>query len=445
MFDKIIKTIPNFIKKWLRSLKTKWADNPRKRKLFLVMQKKHQELLVNIRGKKKLKVIFLVIHKGIWKLDPVFQKMAKDPFFEPIILVCPYTPNGENNMWQEMKECYEYFEEKEYPLLSSFDREKNRWRTLEEIQPDIIFFTNPHKITRKEYYEDAYLNYLTCYVPYYSDVASNYNVDSAYNGIVQNIVWLYFASSSYSFERAKCFQANRGTNVILSGMPNLESLSVSKSSSHDVWKSVGDRKRIIYAPHQSVLKNEPLYMSTFIEVADFMILLSEKYKDKVQWSFKPHPLLKEKLYQHPSWGKDKTDLYYYYWEKSEHTQLDNGDYIELFRTSDALIHDCGSFVFDYLVTGKPCAYLLFDSKRQLKVINEFGKWALDHHRILAKHGQIEIFVSDLLSNHINKVIDLKEFYEAHIKPLYELGAPSELIVNTIKSEIFCNPRYPSGL
>jgi hypothetical protein len=33
------------------------------------------------------------------------------------------------------------------------------------------------------------------------------------------------------------------------------------------------------------------------------------------------------------------------WERSE-----NGDYIDLFKL-DALIHDCGSFMAEYLITG----------------------------------------------------------------------------------------------
>jgi hypothetical protein len=435
MLNRITKLIPKFIKNWLQPLKIKWVDNPRKRNLFLAMQKKHQEILAEIKGKEKVKVVFLVIHKSVWKVDPVFQKMLKDPFFEPLILICPYTPVDEQRMLEDMQECYEYFEGKAYPLLLSYHQEKKRWRTLEEIQPDIVFFTNPHKLTRKEYYEDAYLNYLTCYVPYYSDVASNYNVYNAYNGVVQNVVWLYFASSAYSLERAKRFQANRARNVILSGMPNLECLIQNNSLDKTSWKSLGDRKKIIYAPHQSVLEKEPIHLSTFIEVANFMVLLSEKYQDEIQWSFKPHPLLKQKLYEHPSWGKDKTDLYYLYWEKSAHTQLDTGDYIELFKTSDALIHDCGSFVFDYLLTGKPCAYLVFDAKRQLKAINKFGKTALECHHILTTHAEIEIFLTELVSGNVTNVLYYDEFYQAHIEPLYESHCPSEFILKTITSKI----------
>src|SRR5690606_301766 len=165
MLDLLKKLLPTTLKDWLRPFKMKLVDNPKKRKLFLHMQKQHQALLQQIKGKEKIKVVFLAIHKSVWKVDSVFKKMLDDPFFEPLILVCPYTPYGEERMRQDMQECYEYFQDKGYPVLYSYHEEENRWITLKEIQPDIVFFTNPHNLTRKEYYEDAYINYLSCYVP----------------------------------------------------------------------------------------------------------------------------------------------------------------------------------------------------------------------------------------------------------------------------------------
>src|SRR5690554_2301 len=38
--------------------------------LSLKMQLKHFELLKELKGKKKIKVVFLAIHKSIWKVDP---------------------------------------------------------------------------------------------------------------------------------------------------------------------------------------------------------------------------------------------------------------------------------------------------------------------------------------------------------------------------------------
>ena len=43
-----------------------------------------------------------------------------------------------------------------------------------------------------------------------------------------------------------------------------------------------------------------------------MVNLLEKSYEELEICFKPHPGLKEKLYQHANWGKDKTEQYYNY-------------------------------------------------------------------------------------------------------------------------------------
>lgn len=74
----IKRFIPKFIK-------NKYYDflnsNFYKKYLFKKMQKKHKQLIEQIKGKEKIKVVFLAIHKSVWKVDPVFKKMLDDPYF----------------------------------------------------------------------------------------------------------------------------------------------------------------------------------------------------------------------------------------------------------------------------------------------------------------------------------------------------------------------------
>src|SRR5690554_6749279 len=190
MLQKILKKLPAPIKDILRLLKQKTYDRWYKKRLFKLMQIKHSELLKEVKGKDKIKVVFLAIHKSVWKVDTVFQKMLKDPFFEPEILVCPYTPYGEERMLEDLKQTYSYFIDKGYPVRKSL-KEDGSWYKLDEIKPDIVFFTNPHDLTRKEYYEDAYFNYLSCYVPYHHEVVTNVE---QYNQGFHVAQWRIFAS-----------------------------------------------------------------------------------------------------------------------------------------------------------------------------------------------------------------------------------------------------------
>lgn len=65
------------------------------------------------------------------------------------------------------------------------------------------------------------------------------------------------------------------------------------------------KKKIIWAPHHSLEDCGGLQLSTFLSYYKFFFELAQKYFNDIQIVFKPHPLLKEKLYQHPDWGKEK--------------------------------------------------------------------------------------------------------------------------------------------
>jgi hypothetical protein len=436
MLVQIKKYIPQRIKRVLWLLKLRTIEQWQKKLLFLCMKKKHQIFLSKIKGKKRIRVIFLTLHKSVWKVDILFKKMQTDPFFEPIILVCPYTAQGEERMWSNMIECLDYFKKKQYRAYSSYNKEEKKWIKLSELEPDIVFFTNSNNLTLHEFYRNAFEGYLSCYVPYFSDIATDYDTQSAYNQLFHNLIWKNFIDSNFSKDRAASVLANKGSNLVVTGSPLLEELLLHKKINYNIWK-LQDRpkKKIIYAPHQSIFEDDVINLSTFLEAGEFIKDLSAKYKDKVQWSFKPHPLLKSKLYKHPKWGKLRTDQYYYYWSNQIFSQLDEGDYIDLFKTSDSIIHDCGSFVLEYLLTKNPCAFLELNQKSQLSSINSFGLEALKCYERIHSLVDIEKFVVKIAESNAPLNSDYMNFIKKYIDKLSKHENPSDLILQNIKKEL----------
>jgi hypothetical protein len=407
----------------------------KKRRLFLRMQKKHQALLAQIKGKESIRVVFLAIHKSVWKVDLVFQRMLADPCFEPIVLVCPYTDHGEERMWEDMRECLVYFSQKGYPTYPTYREEEQRWIKLEELAPDIVFFTNPHNLTRREYYKDAYLNYLTCYVPYFTDVASNYDLNSVYNKSFHNSLWISFLPDMYSKSRALSVIANGGKNFKVVGSLLFEEMQSSVDSNKHIWKIQAlEKKKIIYATHQSINSNDVVNLSTFLYVGELIKRLAIKYQDYIQWSFRPHPILKSKLYSHQDWGPEKTDAYYEFWKTEAYTQLDEGGYVDLFKTSDAMIHDCGSFIVDYLYVNKPCAYILINREVQLGAVNDQGIRSLEFYHKLTAHEEIEDFIEKIHASRITTIPGHKGYIKDLIKTGFDELPPSEMILNNLKNE-----------
>ena len=63
--------------------------------------------------------------------------------------------------------------------------------------------------------------------------------------------------------------------------------------------------------------------------------------------------------------RDEIENYYNEWKKIAYVH-DKGDYMDLFRNSELLISDCGSFRIEYFPTGKPYVYLISSSPQRLK-------------------------------------------------------------------------------
>ena len=80
-------------------------------------------------------------------------------------------------------------------------------------------------------------------------------------------------------------------------------------------------------------------------------------------------------YKHPDWGKVKADEYYELWRTMPNTLLADGTFTNLFEGSDAMVHDCGSFVVDYLYFGHPVMFVSKDIARAKSFVNVPGQRA----------------------------------------------------------------------
>lgn len=408
-----------------------------KKKLFVAnVEKQHQQSLAELRGKDKIKVIFLAIDKSVWKVDSVFNLMLEDPSFEPIILVCPYIRDTEAQMWQNMEAACDYFEQKNYPLISSYNKSEQRWIELAEIKPDIVFFTNPHDLTKKEYYEDAYSNYPSVYVPYYFMATKHVGEeDGQFNSGFFLSAWKIYWPHNYCGQQHKKLSMNKGVNGLVTGYPAVESLvnNENLTISH-CWKAQEkELAKIIFAPHHTIDDSKNA-LSSFLIFGEFIQKLAIANKNRAQWSFKPHPVLKSKLYTHPDWGVEKTDAYYSFWKEQGFTQLNEGGYDDLFLSSDAIIHDCSSFIVEYAFTGKPCLYLV--NKNNLKgLLNEFGEGVIQVYEKAKTIEEIEAFVDSVIEGSIKPDNNKRTYFDAYVKEYYKEKLPSECIIGDIKQSL----------
>jgi hypothetical protein len=395
--------------------------------------KKHEKALQIVRKKEKIKVAFFLIHESVWKYDVLFDLMLQHPRFEPQIFVCPAVNFGMENMLFEMNKSFDAFKKKGYNIIKTYDNITEEYLDIKKtFSPDIVFFTNPYEgLQDYRYYIKQFEDTLTCYVPY-AVMTTNY--DAFYDLNFHNLVWKIFSETPIHQKIAFQKQRNKGKNNIVTGYPGFDQLLINKTPNNGVWKNKNSSlKKVIWAPHHSM--NELNKVSNFLEYFDVFLELASVYKNQLQIAFKPHPLLRIKLENDVNWEKEKTDAYYNKWVNLENGQFENSDYADLFLTSDALIHDCGSFMAEYLITGKPSLFMI-RNESVMKEWSEFGEKAVEEHYQSRNKEQLIDFIENVVLNDNDWMKEKRNnFVQRNLIQKNSLTA-SQNIMNYLEAQIF---------
>jgi hypothetical protein len=212
-----------------------------------------------------------------------------------------------------------------------------------------------------------------------------------FDELFHNLCWKIFSESKIHVKLAENYQRIHGKNMIVTGYPGCDPLRIGQQPKEIFWKTCDtDCRRIIWAPHHLKIKNFFLYADVFIDIL-------KRRVGSIQIAFKPHPLLRAKLEKSENWGKKRTDDYYNLWDALPNGQFENSDYIDLFLSSDALIHDCGSFITEYLYTGKPCLFLFSDEVKN-ENYSDYGKMAIGLHYCAKEPRDVEAFIENVVIN-----------------------------------------------
>jgi len=391
----------------------------------------HKKALIKAKEKinkgKKLRVAFFALYPSVWKYDELFQKMLSSPYYDPVIIICPVVNQGEEHKLKTMNECFDFFGKKKYPIVVSYDAKREKYLNVKkEIKPDLIFYVNPYRgLIDDRYFITKFSTVLTCYVPYAFFPVEGYWV---FDQLLQNLCWLIFAETRFHIEAAKKYQKRKAENMVYTGYPGCDQLLFNKQPQNNVWKNTGNKnlKKIIWAPHH-------IDVQGFIDTAAVFNEIVYKYKDKIQIAFKPHPLLEVKLKDY--WDEDRIEKYYQFWQNLPNGQYENGDYVDLFLGSDALIHNSGSFLTEYFCTGKPCFSL--HTEDDIKELSDFGTKIINlHYRI--KIDEIEKYIDDVIMNNNDYMKEERlAFINEYIMPPNNKTA-TENIYDTLNNMIINN-------
>ena len=358
----------------------------------------------------------------MWKNDKLLALLKNDTRFEPIIVSYIYPTDSLDGKKNREQEISTHFSAMNIEYHSGFDYSRNSLFDVSKFKADIVFYPQPYRDRMK----DIPRGVLLSYIPYCFEMEDH---RWFYNSLYQNICWKIFVPTELHKELKSKYNVNRGSNVVVAGNPLADYFFDGHTPSDDCWP-VKDRKikRIIWAPHHSVLPDDMLDYSNFLEIADDMLTIARKYSGKAQFVFKPHPMLREKLYKIDSWGTERTDKYYDDWKLLPNCNFANNNYVDLFMTSDALIHDCSSFTAEYLYVNKPVMYLT--DKDRIAVFNTFADACFQLHYRGCSVSDIEAFIDNVINGIDSMAEQRTKFINAHLLP-----KENQTVAGTIYKEL----------
>ena len=400
---------------------------------YRAMERSHQRIVELLRMEHRpLNVVFIAIDISLWRYQRLYELMAKDGRFLPTIVLSPcpsrQNPDGDADSLRH------FFDQRGIPYVD-YHHGQPPCDIRNRLNPDIMFYAQPYEnLLSPEHDCKAFYDKLLCYMPYgFWSSKGKLSYDLHFH----NMAWRLYYSTQLHLAEAQRTATNHGRNVRVVGYANADDYLMAHHDS-SVWKTMSDgrqRKRIIWAPHFSIMDVTGFMpRSNFLWMADVMVRLARDYHDEIQIAFKPHPALLTQLYRHQEWGQAKADEYYALWQTMDNTQLETGQFIDLFMTSDAMIHDSGSFAVEYHYSRKPVMFVSKNIDAILSTQSDFGKKAYDLHYIGKDEADIRRFIDQQVLAGDDPLLPRREqFFTDHLLPPGGKSVAQNIIDDIVES------------
>lgn len=348
--------------------------------------------------KNQITVVFFALNMSMWNYQKLYELFAAHHRFKVYIVLSPIITFNPKQIVSDLNGLRTYFKSKNIDFIDfNYESKEVPVDVRKELNPDILFYTQPYPGTSvSKHAMENFIDKLLCYVPYAFWTSSE---SYGYDMFLHRFAWKLFYSTTLHKEDAVKYSRNKGRNVVITGYPKTD-LFLSKPYM-DFWK-IKDRgiKRIIWAPHFTITDEtvSASNHSMFLSMADQMVQIAQKFSNHIQIAFKPHPRLKTELYKHSQWGEDRTNRYFQEWEAMDNTFILDRDYIDLFMTSDAMIHDSASFAVEYMYSGNPVMFCSADIGKYKQTLNQLGRDAIDAHYIGGSNDDITDFIVGIITS-----------------------------------------------
>ena len=395
MIKSVIKKIcPKFVMVWYHSLYFFAQRKYRAIKYRPLIEKTHEHYKevaerIKNRGDRPLRFASYVVFDSTFGAYGLMDLMLDDlKHYSPKIIICPDVSRGDVHLKEQYKKTKAFFVNKygaEY-VVDGYDEKIGEFLDVSE-QFDIIYCANPYDAMVNRVHGIEYLstrNVLPIYMSYGTYV-DKYGSQIVMPMLEISLFWKVFAETKYTYKDYQKYELYKGRNVVLSGYAKMDSFAKCTEIN-------SSRRRIIIAPHHTI-SNKYLPLSNFLVLSDFILELPKRYPD-IDFVFRPHPLLFVNLVNEGFWTNEQVDNYISDIKSLGIDYSFGGDYFDVFVNSDAIIHDCASFIMEYLYTGHPACFV--SKKENKNIFSSLGEKCLENHYIATNKQEIIKFIDDVV-------------------------------------------------
>ncbi len=386
-----------------------------------------------VEEKKPIKVAFLVYSSSEWQCEKIYRMLEDDDKFDPVVIVCGYSHGSNETIRNTYVDTCKYFrtsEPKHNVIYAGYSNGPKNQDWLSEFSILVYFITSKNTMIPFNLdMQNQSISKLIIHIPYSFYLVKPVEEKFKKSPIIK-MAWKCYTSSDLE----KSFLASESLlgdyNMIPVGMPKLDDLIESSVKIREnIWK--GEAKyKIIWAPHFNMKQN-----ATFFENYVFFYEFAKK-NPEISWIVHPHPRMELGVVEAGIF--DNLQDYHNYlnkWDKLPNARvMAAGDYLDVFLSSDALIHDSISFLIEYFFTNKPQLRLLPEKPRELNTVGEMIKDEVYSARG-NDYSEIEDFINKVVvQGRDSKQNDRVQFIDEHFRNDY-FGRSSELIVRDIKKDL----------
>ncbi|MCQ2393778.1 MAG: hypothetical protein MJ249_05750 [Kiritimatiellae bacterium] len=339
----------------------------------------------------RLRVCFLVCDVAMFSGESVYRKMCTDDRYDPFIAVVPRVSRGEAFLRETLEKTCAQLSARYGKVECLYDVETHK-KTPLTSRVDIVCTSIVYDDQTFPDYTTLPLSKTSLVVCFPYGYGGPLRMDARQFVFLPQIAFFWKIFTPNEFTHNVWAQANprlRDSLVVAgySKMDRLEEVSIKKERP----------KTVIISSHHTLARGpDCTALSNFLRYADFFLELPKRYPH-VHFVFRPHPLLFPRLATSKWWGGARTNAYRQQLMAFSNVEFQQGgDYFETFVNSDAMIHDCGSFLAEYYYTGKPQCYLLENEAALEREFTDFGQQLIAHAYSAYTQSEIIDFIEKVV-------------------------------------------------